>query len=303
MPSLRSYLVRPILRRAIYKDSKLSLDRRRIGLDNNTKLFRCAAAVNCEKLVVNGRPAEWITAPNSSSDAAVLYLHGGAYTLGSIQSHRALVTRIVAASQVPALLIDYRLAPEHPFPAALDDAMAAFVWMVEALNISADRIVICGDSAGGGLAITTALELYRINNLSPVALVLLSPWADLTLSGATIEKHKKDIFFPTKHSLQSAALDYAKNTSLTDPRLSPIFADLRKMPSTYIQVGSEEILLNDSLMLVRSAKQLGIDIKIEEWPGMWHVWQAFHGLIPEANEAIMKIGKFIQSTLSRHKPL
>jgi acetyl esterase/lipase len=228
-----------------------------------------------------------------------LYLHGGAYVSGSLKSHRTLASHIAKVSQVRVLLLDYRLAPEHPFPAALDDALAAFVWIQRELGVQPNRIVIAGDSAGGGLSLATVLRLRDIGHPLPRALVALSPWTDLTFSGESFERLRhKDPFFPTAERLQQAALAYAEQTPLNHPYISPRLADLRGLPDIYIQVGSDEALLSDSVDLANAAINAGVAVRIEEWPGMWHVWQAFCGWMPESRDALNRIGRYINHALT-----
>lgn len=292
-----------MLKRVLRKGSSLSLQERRADMDRNAKRFKDAAGVACQNVNINRRAAQWLIPDGAMADTAVLYLHGGAYTVGSPNSHRALASHIAKASQVRVLLLDYRLAPEHPFPAAVEDALNAFAWMQRTLKLYANRIIIAGDSAGGGLTVATALRLRDTGLTLPRALVCLSPWTDLTLSGETVNRlSHKDPFFPTPDRLKEAASAYAAKRSLSTPEISPLFADLRGLPELYIQVGSDEILLSDSLELAKAAKKAGVHVRIEEWPGMWHVWQVFCNLMPESREAISKIGNNIRTALATSAP-
>ncbi|MBD9427818.1 alpha/beta hydrolase [Pseudomonas sp. PDM15] len=300
MPSIRSHLLKVLLKREIRKTSHLPFSQCRTLMDRQVRLFKNASGVSQSAVKVGERDAQWLVPERAVADAAVLYLHGGAYVSGSLRSHRALASHIARASQVRVLLLDYRLAPEHPFPAALDDAVAAFAWLQSELGLQPDRIVIAGDSAGGGLSLATALRIRNSGQPLPRALVALSPWTDLTCSGKSFERlSHKDPFFPTADRLQQAALAYARQIPLNHPEVSPRFADLRGLPDLYIQVGSDEVLLSDSVDLANQATKVGVKVRLEEWPGMWHVWQAFCDWMPESRDAISRIGQYINAALRR----
>jgi acetyl esterase/lipase len=300
MPSIRSHLLKMLLKREIRKTSHRPFSQCRTLMDRQVRLFKNANGVSQSSESVGGRDAQWLIPERAALNAAVLYLHGGAYVSGSISSHRALASHIAKASQVRVLLLDYRLAPEHPFPAALDDAVTAFEWMQSELGLQPNRIVIAGDSAGGGLSLATALRIRNSGRPLPRALVALCPWTDLTCSGESYQTLRhKDPFFPTADRLQQAALEYADQTPLNHPQVSPRFADLRWLPEIYIQVGSDEALLSDSVDLANQATKAGVKVRIEEWPGMWHVWQAFCDWMPESREAISRIGNYINDVLAR----
>lgn len=300
MPSIRSHLIKFYIKRALRKAESLGTSDRRAQMDDNARRFKNATSVSCQKVDVDGLAAEWLSPEGAPADAAVLYLHGGAYTVGSCDSHRALASHIAQASQTRVLLLNYRLAPEHPFPAALDDAVRAFTWIGQTLALEASRIVVMGDSAGGGLSIATALRLRDTGNPLPRALICLSPWSNLTLSGASVgQLLGKDPFFSSTDRIRESAKAYAGGHSLSHPEISPLFASLSGLPELHIQVGAQEILLSDSLDLIESAKQFGVTTTLEVWPGMWHVWQIFCDLMPESRHAIMQIGAHVKACLPR----
>ncbi len=300
MLSIRSHLLKMLLRRSVRKTSHIPFSQCRPLMDRQVRLFKSARGVSQSCTRVGGRDAQWLIPQRAVADAAVLYLHGGAYVSGSIRSHRALASHIARASQVRVLLLDYRLAPEHPFPAALEDAVAAFEWMQSELRLQPDRIVIAGDSAGGGLSLATALRIRNSGQPLPRALVALSPWTDLTCSGESFARlGHKDPFFPTADRLHQAALAYAHQTPLNHPEVSPRFADLCGLPEIYIQVGSDEALLSDSVDLAKQASDARVSVRLEEWPGMWHVWQLFCDWMPESRDAISRIGDYINDALKR----
>lgn len=295
MPSFRSHLIRYYIQKALRKADRLSLAERRTLMDKNSTRFGLAKGVRLQPVVVGHRPAEWLVPDSETTDSAVLYLHGGAYTVGSLDSHRGLASRIAKACQTRVLLLDYRLAPEHPFPAALDDSLEAFEWIQQELGLDAEQIVVMGDSAGGGLTLATAIRLRDDCKPLPKALICLSPWTDLSFSGATIASMiGRDPFFSNIRRLEQCVLSYAGSHPVRRPEISPLFADLRGLPFTFIQVGSDEILLSDSEEFAKAAKNAGVDVQLDVWPGMWHVWHAFCDWMPESRAAIETIGRVVR---------
>ena len=266
----------------------------RDGLNQLAAMGKLADDVNCIPIDVGGVPAEWITTPDVISNHVILYLHGGGYIAGSIATHRDLVGRISRAAKARILIIDYRLAPEHPFPAALDDAVKAYQWLVSNEKIDPKNIIIGGDSAGGGLAISILVKLREKGIGLPIAAFCLSPWTDLAGTGETIKtKAELDPFVTPKDGEFMAKL-YLKETDPKNYLASPLYADLEGLPPLYIQVGTSEILLDDSLRLAEKAKKAGVDVELDVWEDMIHVFAAFASWAPEGQQAIEKIGKFIQ---------
>lgn len=233
---------------------------------------------------LGGVPAQRITPARVRSGQALLYFHGGAYVIGGPASHAKLAAQIAHAAQMPAWFVDYRLAPEHPFPAALEDALAAYQAL---LAQQPGRIVLAGDSAGGGLVLALAMSIRDAKLPAPEALVLLSPWADLTLSGDSHRTHAVRDPMLRSSWLATSAAHYAAGRALTDPMLSPALGDLSGLPRTLIQVGSEEILLSDA---ERVAQLTGATL--HRYEGLWHDFQAHAGLLPEADRALEEIGAF-----------
>ncbi|NMO20510.1 alpha/beta hydrolase [Pyxidicoccus fallax] len=256
--------------------------------------------VDIQPLTVGGRPAEWLRPRGGESHRAVLYLHGGAYTAGSLGSHRSLAARIALACACPVLLLDYRLAPEHPFPAGLDDAVAAFSWLCSpAVGLEARRVALVGDSAGGGLSLALAVRLRDEGHPLPGAVVGLSPWTDLELAGESVTSRAAvDPFFSSTRRLRNSAVAYAGTTSLRHPYVSPVHADLRGLPPLYLQVGEHEILLSDAETVTRRAQAVDTEATLEVWPGLWHVWHALAAHLPEARRAIEKVGAFVKARAS-----
>jgi len=234
---------------------------------------------------VKGR---WIVPTKVRSFGSVLFLHGGAYQTGSSITHLNLAAHLALAAGHRLWLPDYRLAPEHPFPAGLDDAMVSYQQLQKD-----GPVALAGDSAGGGLALATALRL-RDAQLPVAALALLSPWTDLTLSGASHQSRADvDPFFPTPEGLALAAERYAADHSLEHEFISPLFADLSGLPATCVHVGDYETLLDDSVELVRRAQAVGVEAQLEVWPQLWHVWQSYAGRLPEADQSLAALGEFL----------
>jgi acetyl esterase/lipase len=221
-----------------------------------------------------------------------LYFHGGGFLVGSPLPYRLLASQIASTAGCDVAVVDYRLAPEHTFPAARDDALDAYRALL-ATGVDARRIAIAGDSAGGNLAAVTLLNILKLGLPSPAAAVLLSPWTDLTGSGASVRTNAdRDAMLPAAR-MPSAARLYAGSRDLADPDLSPLFGDWRACPPLTVHVGSGEILLHDSVQLVERAKAAGVDATLRVWPDMPHVFPAFSPLLPEARAAVREIASFL----------
>ena len=247
-------------------------------------------------IVAGGVPGEWVVAPEADADRVVLYLHGGGYCMGSLTSHRRLVSQLSADAKARVLSLEYRLAPEHPFPAAVDDAVAAYQWLLRE-GVPADRIAIAGDSAGGGLTLATLLALRDEGIAMPAAGVPLSPWADLEGTGESMKSRAAVDVMIDPERLKETADYYASGTDLRQPRLSPIYGDYTGLPPLLIHVGDAEVLLDDAVRVAERARAAGVDVTLEIWDEMPHVFQAFTGLLPEADEAVAAIGEFLKNRI------
>lgn len=299
MPSFRSRPIRLYMKRTVSKCSNFNLPKLREFRDSSGVRIKLAKRVTRVQLSIDDRPAEWLMPRNELASSVILYLHGGGYVLGSLESHRGLASHIAMASHVRVLLIDYRLAPETPLPAALDDALSAFDWLINNQGIESNKIIGMGDSAGGGLAIATVIHLRNANKPLPKALICLSPWTDLSLSGATISSMAgKDPCFPDARMLQDWANAYAGTEPLASPEISPLFADLRGLLFTFIQVGEEELLRSDFEEFFQAARRSDVSVELSVWSGMWHVWQAFCDFMPESRSAIKQIGSKVKHLFS-----
>lgn len=251
------------------------------------------APVKRTPVSAGGVEAEWLDAPGARADRAVLYLHGGGYVLGSVNSHRDMIARLSAAASVRALGLNYRLAPETPFPGAVDDAVSAYRWLLEQ-GLAPGRIAIAGDSAGGGLTAATLLAIRDRGLARPAAGVLLSPWVDLEGTGESMNGGIADDPMVRKDLVAAMAPPYLNGASPRTPLASPLYADLRRLPPLLVQVGRREVLLDDSLRFVHAAERAGVDVTLEVWPGMIHVWQIFASELEEGREAIARIGAFVK---------
>jgi acetyl esterase/lipase len=242
--------------------------------------------------VANDRAAIWIDGPGAVTDAVVLFLHGGGYIMNSIRSHAKLAAGIGVAAGCRVLSLDYRMAPENPFPAAVDDALAAYRWLLDQ-GFSASRIAIAGDSAGGGLAVATALAAREAGLAQPAALVTMSPWTDLEGVGATMTSHAELDLMIDGTSMVNVALMYVAGADVRNPLIAPIYGDLTGLAPLYIQVGGHEVLLDDSTRLAVRAAHHGVDVRLDVFPEMQHVFQSALGMLPESDDAIRRIGNYL----------
>jgi epsilon-lactone hydrolase len=277
--------------------ASLTIAERRAQYERAERVFPTPPDVAIERVTVPDRPAEWLRPSGARTDAAMLYLHGGGYVIGSPRSHRHLAAAIARAAGTAGLLVDYRLAPEHPFPAAVEDAVAAYQWLL-AGGLAPGRVVVAGDSAGGGLTVALLLALRDRGLPRPAAGVCISPWVDLTCSGATYATKAAVDPIVTRQSTTAMAQAYAGAHDPKAPLLSPLYADLRGLPPLLVQVGSDEVLLDDALGLGERARAAGVDVTVEEWPAMIHVWHWFLPMLAEAERAIGVIGEFVRARLA-----
>jgi len=245
---------------------------------------------------LGGIPAIECHADGGAGEGALLYFHGGGYVVGSARGYRGLPANLGRAAGLPAFAIEYRLAPEHPFPAAIEDAVTAYRALLER-GVDAGRIVLAGDSAGGGLAVAAMLALREQGLPLPAAALLLSPWADLACEGRSFVSKVEEDPSLTPAGLRAMAGHYLQGADPRDPLASPIFADLSGLPPLMIQVGSSEILLDDAVRLAGAAGAGGTAVRLEIWPEMIHVWQSFAFMLPEGREAIEAAGRFLRDCL------
>jgi len=274
----------------------LSFEERRSNFEEQASQLLIAENVSCEPLSVDGIPAEWIVPDEASDQAVLLYLHGGGYCIGSINTHRGMVSHIAKTAKTRALLIDYRLAPEYPFPAAVEDSTATYKWLLSQ-GIVASDIIIAGDSAGGGLTVSTLVSLKEKGIPLPAAAVLISPWVDLAITGDSVISKAEIDPMVTKEGLIEMAEAYMDNTDPRTPLASPLYSDLVGLPPMLIHVGTSEILLDDANRLVDHARKAGIEVTLNVAEGMCHVWHFFTIMLPEALEAINEVAGFMREHL------
>jgi epsilon-lactone hydrolase len=258
--------------------------------------FKTKIKITCVSVIANGVAAEWITTPTTSANRVILYLHGGSYNSGSIASHRSLAANIVHAANTRALIIDYRLAPEYRFPAAVEDAKVAYRWLLEN-QFSPNHIIVAGDSCGGGLGLSLLISLRDEELPLPAAAVCLSPWTDLTCTGESWETNRKTDIMLDPGALRKSAQLYLGESDPRTPFASPLYGDLKGLPPILIQVGSEELLLSDATGFAEQAQAAGTEVTLQVWNSMQHEWHFASNILPEARRAIAQIGEFINTQL------
>lgn len=248
--------------------------------------------VTRSRSTIGGRPCEW-QRPQGDTAGVFLYLHGGAYLIGSPATHRAITAALAKRGKLAVCALDYRLAPEHRYPAALEDSVAAYQALL-AEGYRAEQITIGGDSAGGNLALITALRLQQLGLPAPRALVCFSPVTDFSLRQLHTPPAGDPLLNPAWLE-QAVKLYCPADMQPQDPRLSPLYADLSGLPPTLIQVGSDELLLNDSLRFAERAKAAGVKLQLQVYPGLWHVFQAHVGLLHAADFAMARVIDFLRA--------
>ena len=268
-------------------------------LETATRMFsRRARGVETRPDRLAGVEVDWLHPQEAPKDKVLYYLHGGAYVLGSRRTHRKLAGHMAKAAGIVAVLPEYRLAPENPFPAAIEDAVAVYKALLEK-GSGPDDIVIAGDSAGGGLTVATLLSLRHEGVPLPAAAVLLSPFLDVTGSGESMKTRADQDPWFDPNDIHVVARYYSPDeTQWTNPLVSPVFANVAGLPPMLIQVGDDEILLSDSTRMADHLREEGVDVELEVWPELWHVFQLFVGKMPESRQAIEKIGDYIRRALA-----
>jgi acetyl esterase/lipase len=281
--------VKPVL------SPKVSIPLQRWWLKRLTALIRPGHRVKIQDGVLGGVKGEWVrstrTTTNTGQSAAILYLHGGGYCVGSPATHRAVTARLARTTGLPVFVADYRLAPEYPFPAAVDDAVAAYRALLEM-----GQVVVAGDSAGGGLALATALAARQLQLNLPAALILFSPWVDLTTS--TLSDAAKHEAVLSRAWLATCAGHYLADGDPNAPLASPIYGDLRGLPPTLIQAGVDELLHGDAVRIHDALLNAGVPVRCEIIAALWHGFHLHAGMLPAANAAIERVGRFISCSFA-----
>ena len=235
--------------------------------------------------------ALWLAHHHDCDARVILYLHGGGYALGSTRTHLQLAGRLARAARAQVLMVDYRLAPKHPYPAALDDAMSAYQYLLDR-RVSPEQIIIAGDSAGGGLAVSTALRIRDQGLPQPAGVLAISPWLDLSCeTAAGVPQPALDPLI-TARRIRYFAQHYIAGEDCRNPGISPYFAQLDGLPPMLIQVGEKELLLEECRSFTTRALAVGVDVELDVWPDMFHVWHLLAAILPEGRKAIRKAGRF-----------
>ena len=246
-----------------------------------------------QRVNAGGLPAEWAADESAAGDQAVLYLHGGGYVIGSVRTHRVLMAGLSRASGARVLGLEYRLAPEHPFPAAVEDAVAAYRWLLRQ-GYAPGRIAVAGDSAGGGLTVAMLAQARSYGLPLPAAAVCFSPWVDLEGIGDSMTANAGSSDMVERDGLLFMANAYLNGANPRAPLAAPLYADLRGLPPTLIQAGGAETLLDDSTRLAEAARAAGVAVELDVWDDMIHVWQLFAPMLPEGRQALAQAGAFIR---------
>lgn len=265
----------------------------RVLVDSFFGQFKMPSEVLLDDFDAEGVACRWVVMPEADVDKVVLLFHGGGFSAGSIDSHQRLAADISAVCGMRVLVPDYRLAPEHPYPAGLDDCVTVYRWLLDN-GFKPGHIVIAGDSAGGGLTVSTALRLKEEGLDQPACLVAMSPWVNLACDGETMETKAKEDPIGNAETLLRAANDYLQEQDVRDPLVSPIYGDLRGLPPLLIQVGTREVLLDDSRKLAVRARADDVQVTLEEWPGMIHDWQMMTDWLTDGRRALAGIGTFVR---------
>lgn len=300
--SIQNFLIKRQLKKSVsalrektkHKPANVATARRYV--EKMFTRFKVPGEVEISPAVIEGLQVEWYNSPNNRHDALLLYFHGGGYCLGSINCYQSMVGKMCLEMGMPALTVEYRLAPEHPSPAATDDALAVYKHLLDAGH-DPKKIIISGDSAGGGLSLSTLINIRKAGLPQPLGAILISPWLDLTgTSESTRTKAAKD-WILEPYRLPEYGAFYAGELALDDPQVSPLFADLSDLAPMLIQVGTDEILLDDSIRLAEKLKSAGRPYELQVEKGQLHVWHVMWPILPEARKAIKKMALYANRLL------
>jgi epsilon-lactone hydrolase len=299
MPSLASHFYRFMMKRTgVFGAPNGSIPELRGRIDKAIRLAKPPRETKIVPVDARGVPAEWEIPTGVPGDRAILYIHGGAWVICSPATPRNMVSQLAREAGMRVLSIDYRLAPEHPFPAALEDCLTAYRWLL-GQGVPASRIAIAGDSAGGNLTLATLLALRDAGDPLPAAAVCLSPATDLSGTGESYRSRRPvDVLLGTKTKgvgSLNVVEKYAAGHDVHEPYLSPLYGDLHGLPPILVHVGDHEILLDDSVRFVERACAAGVDAKVVVWPKMWHVFQMHAPVMPESKESLRQLGEFIRA--------
>ena len=285
-----------VLRSSGFNAAELSIEERRQWLDSFAAAEPPTGAL-IDGLEVAGCPAEWIVADGAREDRAILWLHGGAFTSGGLRTHRGFAAALSRFLGIAVVLLEYPLAPEFPFPAALDAAVGAYRWLLDDRSLTPEQILIGGDSAGGGLALSTLVALRELGVPQPAGAVLLSPWTDLTMSGPSYDTEAEEDPMCSRQALELSVVAYVGDHPREDPRCSPVRGDLSSLAPLLIHVGTREVLRDDSVAIGDLVAASGGEVELWVAPGMIHVWHLFTGIVPESDEALERVAAWARPRL------
>ena len=285
------------LRSANLSSASQTVEEIRAGWERFSSVFPAAADISFEAQDAGGVPAEWVSAPDADRTRIVMYLHGGGYNIGTLESYRNFTGHLARATRARLLAVGYRLAPENPFPAALDDAVASYRWLL-AQGIAPERIILMGDSAGGGLALATAVALRDAGDLRPAAVVAISPSTDLAKEGASNrERAHLDPIVNYEGSMAHALRYVGNKAKLKNPLASPLYAEMHGLPPLLLLAGTHDTLFDDSTRFAAKAEAASVEVELDVWEEMIHVWPLFSDVLPEGREALQKIGRYVEAKL------
>ena len=296
MPSPEHQTVVDMLRAmaAAAPEASPTIEERRAAYEMIAAAFPVPDDIEVTPVTAGGVACDWVVAPGADPARVVQYLHGGGYGIGSRTTHRQLASRISRVSGARVLVVEYRLAPEHTFPAPVDDAVAVYRWLLGE-GVEPARLVIAGDSAGGGLTIATLLALREAGEPLPAAGVCLSPWFDLEMTGESMTSRADADPVVTYAGLKEWADNYLRGQDPRQPLASPLYADLAGLPPLLVQVGTAEVLLDDATRLAERAREAGVPVELEQYDELIHIFQQLAATSPEAEDAVGRIGQFVRS--------
>jgi len=294
--SIQSNIAKLLLRHKIIGWQDGTISEQRAQQEKVAAFARLPAGISYQSIDLDGIHGAWVKRVDPSR-GVILYLHGGAYMLGSIISHREFVARLAQTTRSKVLIINYRLAPEDPYPAALEDALAAYKWLLKQ-GYDPAQIILAGDSAGGGLALAVMLKLRSEGRPLPAGGVCISPWTDLALTGDSYRSKAEVDPMLNFERIDDCAKLYAGQHDRKGPLISPLYGDLRDLPPLFIQVGTDELLLDDAEQFTERAREAGVEVTLEVWQGMFHVFQIFP-FLPETKRALESIGQFVARMMNK----
>jgi monoterpene epsilon-lactone hydrolase len=296
MIGLRARAIRALIRSGVKSVRELPLAVRRARVESLVSRTLPPIGTAVTPVTAGGVRGEWVRSRTSVEDRTLLYLHGGAFCLGSPATHRNLVARICLYGRARAFSLEYRLAPEHPFPAALEDALAAWQFL-RASGAAASRIALVGDSAGANIALAALLSLRDAGETLPAAVVCISAPTDFTAGSESLTSRAELDPMLRLDAIIPLCRAYTGDTRPDDPRVSPLLADLHGLPPLLLHVGSDEILHDDSVRFAAKARAAGVEVTLEIGEGLWHVWHAAAPWVPEATAALRRIGSYLRERM------